>query len=68
MKLFNKLNPAALFLSLMLGIFICYLTTPRPKIILKYPTPENSGLITYMDKASNCYKYKAEEVDCPDKK
>ena len=68
MKLFTKLNPYAFFIALCIGLFACYIITPTPNIILKYPTPENSGMLTYIDKASNCYKYKAIEVKCPKNK
>ena len=44
-KLFNRLNPIAFFLS--------------------YPTPETSGLLTFIDDASNCYKFRTKEVKCP---
>ena len=65
MKLFNKLNPFAFFISFCIGIFICYITSPKPKIILQYPSPDNVGINKYIDKASNCFKYVAKKVTCP---
>jgi hypothetical protein len=64
-KLFNKLNPFVFFLSFCFGIFICYITSPQPQIIIKYPTPENSGIYQYIDKASNCFKYVPQKIKCP---
>ena len=64
-SLIKKINPIIFFISLCIGLFICYITSPEPKIIYKYPTPDNSHLTTYIDDASNCYKYKATKVDCP---
>lgn len=67
MKIFNKLNPLAFFVSFCLGIFICYITSPVPQIIVKYPNPDNS-LLRYIDKESKCYKYVKREVNCPKNK
>ena len=65
MNLFNKINPIAFFISLFIGLFCCYITTPVPTIIFKYPTPLNAGKVIYKDKVDTCYIYKANEVQCP---
>ncbi len=65
MKLFNKLNPFAFFISFCIGIFICYITSPKPKLIIQYPSPENVGINKYIDKNSNCFKYVAKKIPCP---
>ena len=44
---------------------MCYITNPLPNIIIKYPTPENTGKIIYKDNADTCYKYESNEVECP---
>lgn len=48
-----------------LGIFWVYITDPPKKILIKHPTPQNAGKIVYKDKVSNCYKFKSEEITCP---
>jgi hypothetical protein len=65
MKLFNKLNPIAFFLAFCVGLFFCYITSPKPKIIYKYPNPPDSGLVTYIDDKTNCYQYNSEKITCP---
>ena len=65
MLLFNKINWNVFLFSLCLGLFFCYIFTPEPSIVIKYPTPENTSDVVYVDKANNCYKYKATEVECP---
>lgn len=65
MKLFPKLNLLAFLLAIGAGLLYSYVITPPPKIVIKFPTPENSGLVTYIDKASNCYQYTSKEVACP---
>lgn len=63
--LLNRINPIAFIISFSFGILMCYITSPVPNIVIKYPTPENTGLLTYIDKVSNCYQYKAIPVKCP---
>ena len=60
-----KIEIFYIILGLALGFFIIYLTTPAPKIILKYPTIENISNTTYIDENGQCYKYYAQEVACP---
>ena len=67
MSLFNKLNWKVLIISLSIGIFFCYLLTPPPQVVIKFPTPDNVDSTIYVDETNNCYKYRADEVDCPDK-
>tara|TARA_Y100000310_G_C20108717_1_gene546112 strand:- start:279 stop:518 length:240 start_codon:yes stop_codon:yes gene_type:complete len=65
MKLFYKINWHAFIISLSIGLFLCYITFPQPKIVVKFPTPENAGSVIYLDDSGNCYKYEAKEVNCP---
>lgn len=53
-----------IILGLFLGFFIVYITTPAPKIVLKYPTIENVHNTTYIDENGQCYKYYAKEIQC----
>jgi hypothetical protein len=61
-------DPFIFIISLFIGIFIVYSITPPPQVIVKYPTPENSGRIIYKDDAHNCFKVFSSEVDCPSNK
>lgn len=63
--MFEYIDPFIFFISLGIGIFISYIASPQPKIIYKYPTPSNSGKVTYVDDAGVCYKYKSTKVECP---
>ncbi len=66
--MFQYINPFYFFMALFVGLFITYISTPTPDIIFKYPTPENAGKIIYKDNASVCYRYKSQEVACPEDK
>ena len=59
------IDPWYFLIALCIGMFMAYITTPTPDIIIKYPTPENAGKIVYRDSADVCYKYNATEVACP---
>jgi hypothetical protein len=62
--MFDKLNLTFLVISFAIGIFFVYISTPSPQVILKFPSPYNTGKITYKDSSDNCYKYEHKKVDC----
>lgn len=68
MSLFKKINWTALIITICVGLFFCYILTPEPKVIVRFPTPENASSTIYIDKSNNCYKFKANEVRCPSDK
>lgn len=59
------IHPIAFFLSFGLGMLIVYLYAPKPEIIVKFPSPFNSGKIKYRDKHDNCYYIRSEDTACP---
>lgn len=54
----------AFIVAFLVGLVYVYLNVPKPKVIIKYPTPYNSQKLTYMGLTGECFKFKAEEVDC----
>lgn len=54
-----------ILLGLFIGFLIVYITSPKPKVIIKYPTIDNIQNTTYVDENGICYKYYAKEVPCP---
>ena len=67
MFIIDNIQPFWFFLSVFLGLFYVYITTPNPEIIMKYPTPENANDSIFDDDSNNCYKFITKEVDCPKK-
>jgi hypothetical protein len=68
MKFLDKyLSLKCFFISFCIGMFMVYILTPLPEIIIRYPTPHNAGKIVYKDSADMCYVYDAREVSCPNK-
>ena len=69
MYMFFKYISFKVFLvSLSIGLLFAYLSSPTPTIIHVYPTPDNVDQLEYVDKANNCFKFKATEVKCPSDK
>ena len=62
------INFPVFLLSLAIGILFVYLFQPELNVIYVYPTPDNQNKILYKDKTDNCFKFNAEEVECPDDK
>ena len=54
--LIDNIIPIYFFVSLFIGLFITYLTTPKPVAIMRHPTPENAGRFIYIDGSNVCYK------------
>jgi hypothetical protein len=50
-------------LGLFFGVMFMYILAPSPKIILKEPTLENCGKVTYIDNDGVCYKYKKKKIE-----
>lgn len=62
---FDKINPLYFILAFAVGLLYCYITKPKPTVIVKFPSPVNSGKVTYKKEDGSCYKYKADKDTCP---
>jgi hypothetical protein len=56
----------AFFFAFILGIIYVYLDSPKPKLVIKYPTPYNAKKITYKGLSDECYQLEATQVECTD--
>ena len=52
-------------ISLTVGLFVVYILGPEEKIVYMYPTPKNVHSMLFKDKSDECFRYTAEEVECP---
>lgn len=59
------INIPIFLICLALGLLFVYLNAPDNRVVIVYPTPENTDKIQYKDYASNCYEFKAVEMECP---
>lgn len=62
--LMGKIDPLAFGVALGLGLMVVYMTAPRPRRVLKFPTPANAGTVVYRDRKQGCYVYESEKVPC----
>jgi hypothetical protein len=70
MKYLNRIRPFYFFFAFMLGLLYVYLIQPGLKYIIRHPTPENAGQITYQNvsnsnKQNECFVYRVDKVECP---
>jgi len=60
----NYIDPLSFFISFAVGLFFVYIYTPKRKVVIQWPTPENAGKIVYRNREDTCYTYKVNEVPC----
>ena len=60
------INIPVFIISLAIGLFVTYVTSEPTKSIFVYPNPDNIDKLLYKDKADNCFKFKANEMKCPE--
>jgi hypothetical protein len=59
------LNYMYLVASFAVGLAFMMLTIPKPKMVVKFPTPETADAYIYNDGGDHCFKIAAEEEECP---
>lgn len=59
-------NYYAFIIAFAIGVLFVYLSTPKQKIIIKYPTPYNAEKIVYKSENDICYKYQVSDAKCTD--
>jgi hypothetical protein len=64
----EKINLFYFIISFCIGIILVNIIKPKPEIIMKFPTKYNIDSTVYEDKSGNCFKYTAEEKECPSDK
>lgn len=65
--LFASLNAPAFFVAFFVGMVICYFSTPPPRVVVKFPSPQTAGKVTYRSAHDDgsCFRYRAERHACP---
>ncbi len=64
----EKINFFYFIAAFCIGIILVNIIKPKPEIIMKFPTKYNIDSTVYEDKSGNCFKYTAEEKECPSDK
>lgn len=60
-----QFNFIAFIVAFGIGILYVYMVIPKPKVIIKYPTPYNAGNVVYRDSADTCFVFDANKTECP---
>jgi hypothetical protein len=58
------LNVLALVASFTVGIMVMMAMVPKPKVVVRFPTPESEAYV-YHGASGDCFRINAEEEDCP---
>lgn len=66
LKYFTHQDLVVFFIAFCVGVMFVCLVEDSPEVIVRWPTPDNAGLVTYVDRANNCYEYVPKEVECTD--
>ena len=64
-QLTKYINVPVFIISFAIGLFFVYATVGDMRTIYIYPSPENTELMIYSDKASQCFAFEQKEVGCP---
>jgi hypothetical protein len=51
--------------SFAVGLAIMMLTVPKPRVVVKFPSPDNVDTHVYKGSDNTCYKIAADEEECP---
>ena len=63
----KSFNAKAFIISLAVGIFFVYISSPENMVLLIYPNPDNVDTYLFKDKTDTCYKYMSNEIKCPER-
>lgn len=61
-----QFNIPVFILAFICGIAYVIFNNPKPKVIIKYPTPYNIDKNIYRSLTDECYKFEVKEVKCTD--
>ena len=60
-----RLNYLYLVASFAIGLAIMMLTVPKPKLVVKFPSPDTADTHVYKGAGGTCFKIAADEEECP---
>jgi len=61
-----QLNVFAFVIAFAVGMLFIYMFSAPPVVVVKFPSPWNSGNIVYKsENDKSCFVYKAKKTECP---
>lgn len=64
LQILNKIRAPWFIGAFVVGLLITYVMGSKQEVVVKFPSPFNTGNTIYQGEDA-CFKYHAEEVDCP---
>lgn len=65
MNLLKYINVKIFIASLIVGLFLSYMTAPPQQRIYVYPSEENMESVQFKDVTGTCFSFEPVEVNCP---
>lgn len=59
-----QLHVLMFLFAFVLGLLACYLVAPPMTVTHRFPSPFNADTTIYRGRFGECYKYRADKVDC----
>ena len=63
--LLARINVLYFVSAFAVGLLFCYVFSPPPHVVIKFPSPSNAEKYVYRDSSDTCFKIKAQKTDCP---
>ena len=60
----SVINIPVFIFILLFGLLYVYMTEPKLKQVVVYPTPDNESKFQFRDKIDNCFQLKQNTVKC----
>ena len=54
-----------LLIAVFITLLVLYITSPTPRVVLKYPNLKNDVSDIYVDDNNVCYRYHKTQIKCP---
>jgi hypothetical protein len=67
MSILNNISWPAFIASFAIGVFYIYISLPKQRVVIVYPTQDNESHFNFRDKAHNCFRFEQEMKACPAK-
>ena len=64
-SMFNHISWPAFIVSFAIGVFYIYISLPKQRVVIVYPTQDNADHFNFRDKAHNCFRFEQTMKECP---
>jgi hypothetical protein len=65
MSVLDNISWPAFIVSFAIGVFYIYISLPKQRVVIVYPTQDNEYHFNFRDKAHNCFRFEQTMKECP---